>query len=145
MKTIVLGVLILIAAPAFAQSEQLLKGDSAEEIAQRCKAVNAADDLRSDFDRAAQMADRLACLNRVQGWRDVIDSYPVLIAGKTTETVQIHIDLTATTGQLIRVFAAYVTAHPAVENRRGILVFIAALEDAGLTKEEPVVMKSGAR
>ena len=139
MKAALLIVVTLIATCAYAQdsSEPVSRTRTAGYIAGICKAV-----LKDD---ASATEDTIACINRILGWREVIDMTPVLYSSNPSERtvdVQLHLDPTATNGQLIRVFLAYVAAHPAIENKQALVVFISALEDAKLMTEEPVIAMS---
>jgi hypothetical protein len=73
------------------------------------------------------------CIGMFSGWRDVIDALPVFTSDRHS---QIHIVQSATNGQLMRVYVAYVKAHPEVENKDEFVVFVWALKDAGLLTEE---------
>lgn len=81
--------------------------------------------------KSANVNDGL-CEGTIDGWRNVIDELPVLTPDRRS---QIHIDASATNGQLIRVFVAYVKAHPEVENKNALLVFTRALRNTGLLTE----------
>lgn len=72
------------------------------------------------------------CVGVVTGLRLVIDSLPVLTPGRKT---QLHIDPTASNAQLIRVFVAYVKAHPEYENKNMFIVWAWALQDAELMNQ----------
>lgn len=78
--------------------------------------------------KSADVNDGL-CGGKIDGWRNVIDELPVLTPDRH---FQMHIDASATNGQLTRVFVAYVKAHPEVENKDALLVFTWALKNAGL-------------
>ena len=101
-------------------------------IARQCASV----DTMGDAAKArwaslteSQRAATLLCEARIMGWREVIDALPVFVPDMSEK---IHIDQAATNGQLIRVFIAYIKAHPQAENKPGLEVFYQALDDAGL-------------
>jgi hypothetical protein len=75
------------------------------------------------------------CLGMVEGWRDMTDILSVL---SSDGRYQLHVEQTATTAQLVRVFYHYVRVHPEVENKNSILVFLQSLNDGKLLTFTPV-------
>jgi hypothetical protein len=80
--------------------------------------------------KTVEMGD-MYCTGLFSGWRDVIDRLPVLTPNRNS---RIQIEQTATNGQLIRVFVAYIKAHPEAENKDAFIVFSLATREAGLMK-----------
>jgi hypothetical protein len=89
-------------------------------------------------DTAQHLAETMMCTMTIGSFRRVIDAFPVLSPDRKT---QLHIDATASNGQLERVFVSYVAKHPEVENKDSLLVFWSALEDAGLLTETRVELE----
>ena len=126
MKNLLIAVLLL-AGMASGHAASLLKVQTAGFLADACKRA------------ASSMADGAVadgfCVGTFGAWRTVIDELPVLTPNRSN---QISIDSTAENGQLERVFIAYVSSHPEVENRESFLVFCWALKSVGLMKETKV-------
>ena len=83
----------------------------------------------------ADVINGTRCSATIGSFREVIDLLPVLVPDRTK---QLHIAQSASNGQLANVFVLYVKTHPAVENKLSLMVFVWALEDAGLMTETSV-------
>ena len=118
------AIFAMMSAPTFAQAPTVAQIFSAGELASECEHSAA-----TIGDLKTVDANDGSCSGRIMGWRNVIDELPVFTPDRRS---QIHIEATATNGQLIRVFVAYVKAHPEVENKEALLIFSSALRDAGL-------------
>ena len=107
---IALGLLFSLFANAqqMQEPQKPLESETAGFLAQACKAPPT-DNSSHGF-----------CVGTIGGFRDVIDSLPVLTPDGTK---RIRIEQTATDGQLQRVFVAYMTAHPEVENQTVVYSF----------------------
>jgi len=133
MKRIVIGITLSLACcvPIKAQTERVDRVEQAGYLAEHCQSAEAAEDWR--------LAD---CVGRIHGMRNVIDRYHVLLSDSTrratNKVVEISIDKTARSGQLIRVFTAYVKMHPELENKYAVDVFLYALIEAKLLEQVPI-------
>jgi hypothetical protein len=86
----------------------------------------------AEFCRSSDTALQAFCVGRIEGYRSVVDELPVLIPDATA---RIHIEPTATNGELERVFVKYVADHPETEHKGAFLVFSFALRSTGLMTE----------
>ncbi len=131
MRKLTVAVLISLSSVS-GQTHPLLKVQTAGFVADACKVSPKS----STADDAAASA---FCTGLFAGWRSVIDELPVLTPNCES---RLSIDSTAEVGQLLRVFVAYVSNHPEVENKEAFLVFCVALKSTGLMTETKVSDKS---
>lgn len=127
MRKLIIVVLISIGSMS-GETQTLSKIQTAGFVANACK-------VSTKLSNADDAAASAFCTGVVSGWRTVIDELPVLTPNRES---QLSIDSTAETGQLLRVFTAYVSNHPEVENKEAFLVFCFALKSGGLMTEVKV-------